>query len=121
MTTFLEIAQLENGDIVLRETRDHPETADQDTMSAGIDTGLLSMEAGDSPHREVSSAQPDDSGISIRLVRREPLVRIRFSDEVRDLLGSDLVGVAEAMIDAATDYLDGESLGMEADPAPVVH
>ena len=77
MSTVLEIMQLDNGDIVLREA---------DTQ-------------------------------------REPLVSIRFSDEVKDMLGQDLVGVAEAMIDAATDFLsvpDDEPAEYPEVP-PVVH
>jgi hypothetical protein len=65
MSTVLEITQLSNGDVVLRDA--------------------------------------DEEG--------EALVRIRFSDEVKDMLGGDLVGVAEAMIDAATDFLEGEPPG----------
>lgn len=77
MSTFLEITQLTNGDIVLRE--------------------------------------PEDNG--------EPLVRISFSDEVRDMLGDELVGVAEAMIDAATDFLGDETVIEEghSSPAPTIH
>ncbi|MCZ6711978.1 MAG: hypothetical protein O7B25_16555 [Gammaproteobacteria bacterium] len=59
----LEISQLANGDVVLRD--------------------------------------PDEEG--------EPLVQIRFSAEVKDMLGEELVGVAEAMIDAATGFLEGGS------------
>ncbi len=73
MNTVLEITQLENGDIVLREA--------------------------------------DDTG--------EPLLRIAFSNEVRDMLGDELIGVAEAMIDAATDFLSTDvgyfDSGMESD------
>lgn len=47
---------------------------------------------------DVGPAQEDD----------EPLVRIRFSPEVRDMLGDDTLGVAEAMIEAATAYISGE-------------
>ena len=86
MTTVLEITQLDNGDIVLREA--------------------------------------DETG--------EPLVRIAFSNEVRDMLGDELIGVAEAMIDAATDFLSTDSAyfdaGMDGDlesddesHAPVIH
>ena len=71
MNSVLEITQLTNGDVVLRD--------------AG------------------------DGG--------EPLVSIHFSDEVRDMLGPDLVGVAEAMIEAAGDFL-GEEPESE-DPLPV--
>jgi hypothetical protein len=67
MTTLLEITELANGDVVLRE-------ADTEAES-----------------------------------HNEPLVRIRFSGEVRDMLGKDLVSVAEAMIDAATEYLEADA------------
>lgn len=81
MSRVLEITQLDNGDIVLRET--------------------------------------DQSG--------EPLISVRFSEEVREMLNQDLIGVAEAMIDAATDYLGGEPVEEEveeidaADLPPVIH
>lgn len=79
MTRLLEITQLENGEIVLKETDDES----------------------------------------------EPLIRLRFSEEVREMLGQDLVGVAEAMIDAATDYLSSEAATEEAvdaeEPAPTIH
>ena len=65
--TLLEITELANGDVVLREADTEP------------------------------GAQS------------EPLVRIRFSGEVRDMLGKDLVSVAEAMIDAATEYLEADA------------
>ena len=48
---------------------------------------------------------------------REPLVRIRFSREVRDMLGDDVLRVAEAMIEAATDHIAG---GDEPEEPPVV-
>ena len=48
---------------------------------------------------------------------REPLVRIRFSREVRDMLGEDLLSVAEAMIEAATDHIAGDD---SPDEPPVV-
>jgi len=73
MSHQLEITELENGDVVLRE----------------------------------ASASDAD----------EPLLRISFSDDLRDMLGGDLVSVAEAMIDAATDYLIVEpDLGAGAEP-----
>lgn len=79
MSRVLEITQLDNGDIVLRET---------------------------------------DEG-------SEPLISVRFSDEVREMLDQDLIGVAEAMIDAATDYLGGEPAEDEvaeaAEVPPVIH
>jgi hypothetical protein len=37
------------------------------------------------------------------------------------MLGNELVDVAEAMIDAATDFLGSETIEVEAPPAPVVH
>lgn len=83
MTTLLEITELANGDVVLREA----------------DTGSES--------------------------NHEPLVRIRFSGEVRDMLGKDLVSVAEAMIDAATEFLEGDEETAEEiegdDLPPTVH
>ncbi|MAT84504.1 MAG: hypothetical protein CMD39_09465 [Gammaproteobacteria bacterium] len=82
MTTLLEITELANGDVVLRE-------ADTEAES-----------------------------------HNEPLVRIRFSGEVRDMLGKDLVSVAEAMIDAATEYLEAdadEAEEMVDDVPPTVH
>lgn len=77
MSSVLEITQLANGDVVLRD-------ADHDG---------------------------------------EPLVSIRFSDDVRDMLGPDLVGVAEAMIEAATGFLGEEPEAEVQTPAtpPVVH
>jgi hypothetical protein len=55
----------------------------------------------------------------------EPLISVRFSDEVRDMLDQDLIGVAEAMIDAATDYLSGEPPEEEvletSEVPPVIH
>jgi hypothetical protein len=82
MSTLLEITELANGDVVLREA---------DTESGS---------------------------------QNEPLVRIRFSGEVRDMLGKDLVSVAEAMIDAATEYLEAEPEEPEEVPdetPPTVH
>lgn len=82
MTTLLEITELANGDVVLRE-------ADTEAES-----------------------------------HNEPLVRIRFSGEVRDMLGKDLVSVAEAMIDAATEYLEADPEEVEEQPdetPPTVH
>ena len=78
MSTVLEITQLTNGDVVLRDA--------------------------------------DDEG--------EPLVRISFSEEVRDMLGDELVGVAEAMIDAATDFMGSEPPEVAEEPEappPVIH
>jgi hypothetical protein len=54
---------------------------------------------------------------------REPLVRIRFSREIRDMLGEDVVAVAEAMIEAATDHIAGHD-GSDEPPevmSPVLH
>jgi len=98
MSIFLEITQLENGDVVLREAEE--EEGDADT-----------------------AAQATEAVVS-RPLSREPLVRIRFSDEVKDMLGDELVGVAEAMIDAATDFLGGDTIELEVEPtpsAPVIH
>jgi hypothetical protein len=102
MSIFLEITQLDNGDVVLREARDEQE----ETEAVGV------------PRLKNIGAAA------------EPLVRIRFSSDVKDMLGDELVGVAEAMIDAATDYLDAESLDPDSEEAqqeaestipPVIH
>ena len=63
---------------------------------------------------DVVLREADDEG--------EPLVRIRFSAEVKDMLGDDTVVVAEAMIDAAAAFLeaDPEDQDLTA-PAPVLH
>ena len=96
MSIFLEITQLENGDIVLRE-------AQEEAIEDGTDLTA-------------------PGGLELAEVDKEPLVRISFSNRVKDMLGGDLVGVAEAMIDAATDYLDGDAIEVEAEaPPPVIH
>ena len=95
MSIFLEITQLENGDIVLREAHD---------------------DADDEQSTQIDVTDPIVEGSSLR----EPLVRISFSSEVKDMLGNELVGVAEAMIDAATDFLGSDTIEIEADPAPPV-
>ncbi len=94
MSIFLEITQLENGDIVLRE-------ADEENN-----------ELMDSPIDKTDRTTDEN---------REPLVRIRFSNEVKDMLGGELVGVAEAMIDAATDFLGDDTIQFDAERAPVIH
>lgn len=94
MSIFLEITQLDNGDIVLREARDED---DDITESKASETLVMKQTA------------------------KEPLVRIRFSNEVKDMLGSDVVGVAEAMIDAATDYLGGLEGELDPEDASDLH
>jgi hypothetical protein len=124
MSIFLEITQLDNGDIVLREADD--ETAEK--LEACEGEQVLIGTAADKPESEQEeTSRPARHGSTAR--SREPLVRISFSPEIRDMLGGDLVGVAEAMIDAATDYLGGETVEVEAEElefnpspsAPVIH
>ena len=63
---------------------------------------------------DVVLREADDEG--------EPLVRIRFSPEVKDMLGDDAVVVAEAMIDAAAAFLEADPDDQDlAAPAPVLH
>ena len=110
MSIFLEITQLENGDIVLREAEDDQPEVKAITVSS----------------TDAARTEPQHGSTA---AARDPLVRISFSNEVQDMLGGDLVGVAEAMIDAATDYLGGESVEVEGDetgldvlsPSPVIH
>jgi hypothetical protein len=52
------------------------------------------------PNGDVVLRDADEGG--------EPLVRIRFSRELQDMLGEDVVPVAEAMIEAATDQIAGD-------------
>ena len=127
MSIFLEITQLENGDIVLREADDEAkeQLAELEPRQEviGASQGQPVTGQKDNPTPNTREARHGATARS-----REPLVRISFSHEVRDMLGGDLVGVAEAMIDAATDYLGGETIEMDADelerespPAPVIH
>jgi len=99
MSIYLEITQLENGDIVLREA--------EDEVASPQDVAL-------------TETPPVPAAV---LRDKEPLVRISFSEEVKDMLGGELVEVAEAMIDAATDFLGGEAIEIDPDvPAtPIIH
>lgn len=67
------------------------------------------------PNGDVVLRDTDEGG--------EPLLRIRFSRELQDMLGEDLVPVAEAMIEAATDQIaadeDPDDLALKV--APVIH
>lgn len=78
---ILEILCLENGDVVLVEA--------SDDRSEGSHAPV------------VQSRRSVDA--------EKPLVSIRFSPEVRDMLGDDSLGVAEAMIEAATAYISEET------------
>ena len=108
MSIFLEITQLENGDIVLREADD--EMAQE---LEGIEAEQNVVGAGQGTAEQKDHSLTARHGSTAR--SSEPLVRISFSPEVRDMLGGDLVGVAEAMIDAATDYLGGETIEVDAE------
>ena len=121
MSIFLEITQLENGDIVLREAEE--ESVEQ------LGTDQKDTATGPAEYSVSNTPSPGEAQHGSTARSRDPLVRISFSDEVRDMLGDDLVGVAEAMIDAATDYLGGESIEVDGEemereaspPAPVIH
>ncbi len=133
MSIFLEITQLENGDIVLREAED--DAVEQLEELAPDREALGDIAASTEPPdlaQKDTALPPTPHGKAMHgatALSREPLVRISFSPEVRDMLGDDLVGVAEAMIDAATDYLGGETVELDAEeigrestpPAPVIH
>ena len=111
MSIFLEITELENGDIVLREAQDPDHAAERTPDQLQDKKGHDQLEQDDSP-----------DPLTVSSPAREPLVRIRFSNEVKDMLGDELVGVAEAMIDAATEFLGSDTIEIEADRAPpVVH
>jgi len=52
----------------------------------------------------------------------EPLVLVRFSKRIQDMLGEDSVAIAEAMIEAATDLMDvSYEDDVELVPGAVVH
>ncbi len=135
MSIFLEITQLENGDIVLREADDDAaeQLEVQESVAMDAEAGAesesddLSVTDRKSASQALNARRKARHGSTARL--SEPLVRISFSPEVRDMLGGDLVGVAEAMIDAATDYLGGETMEMDAEElelesapsSPVIH
>ncbi len=82
---ILEILCLENGDVVLVEAADDATDDISDLSKAPV-----------TQSRRTSDVE-------------KPLVSIRFSPEVRDMLGDDSLGVAEAMIEAATAYISGET------------
>lgn len=82
---ILEIVCLENGDVVLVEATGDAEVDVRDVSDVPV-----------TESRRVGDAD-------------QPLVSIRFSPEVRDMLGDDSLGVAEAMIEAATAYISDET------------
>lgn len=109
LVKVLEIVCLENGDVVLVEAAGEAEgDADADSNAVNFDVvqavqGQL-KEQPEEPLDELEALdeqeeQPED----------QPLVSIRFSPEVRDMLGDDVLGVAEAMIEAATAYISDEA------------
>lgn len=85
---ILEILCLENGDVVLVEAAGDADVDLSDVSDVSDATVTESRRAGDI---------------------EKPLVSIRFSPEVRDMLGDDSLGVAEAMIEAATAYISEET------------
>jgi len=117
MSIYLEITQLENGDIVLREAEEAGRAEEVGRADEVGRTEVVADQADPWPDAAVDGASAEATG------EREPLVRISFSEEVKDMLGNELVGVAEAMIDAATDFLEGESITLETrtPAAPVIH
>lgn len=82
---ILEIVCLENGDVVLVEAAGDADVDVSDVSDAKV-----------TENRRIGDAE-------------KPLVSIRFSPEVRDMLGDDSLGVAEAMIEAATAYISDET------------
>jgi hypothetical protein len=119
VTSFLEIAQLANGDVVLREVREDTDEAVEEAVGSPV----VATVAEPGATIALPDAAPDSTAIEESPA--EPLLRIRFSRAVQDMLGGELVDVAEAMIDAAADFLDGESRsledGAESGEPPIVH
>ena len=56
-----------------------------------LENGDVVLVEGDDAPQELSS--------------QEPIVSIRFASEVQDMLGEDVLAVAEAMLDAATELI----------------
>ncbi len=75
------------------------------------------------PNGDIVLRDAEDGREPLRGPFREPIVRIRFSREVRDMLGEDLLSVAEAMIEAATDHIAGDDSPEEPPvvTSPVLH
>ena len=75
------------------------------------------------PNGDIVLRDAEDGREPLRGPLREPIVRIRFSREVRDMLGEDLLSVAEAMIEAATDHIAGDDSAEEPPvvTSPVLH
>ena len=75
------------------------------------------------PNGDIVLRDAEDGREPLRGPLREPFVRIRFSREVRDMLGEDLLSVAEAMIEAATDHIAGDDSPEEPPvvTSPVLH
>lgn len=84
----LEIVCLENGDVVLVES----------ASETDINNHAVTLDVVETDREELQEESQEP-----------PLVSIRFSPEVRDMLGDDTLGVAEAMIEAATAYISDEA------------
>ena len=87
--TVLELVQLQAGVIALRSA----DFADEDATSDDVAVDLLAL----SPEGGMSADRAESS--------KEPLVTIKFSDEIQAALGDALQGIGQQMIQAALSAL----------------
>ncbi len=87
--TVLELVQLQAGVIALRSA----DFAEEDATSDDVAVDLLAL----SPEGGMSADRAESS--------KEPLVTIKFSDEIQAALGDALQGIGQQMIQAALSAL----------------
>lgn len=88
---FLELVQQDDGEIILRE-------GDESSLDERLVDGVDSAE----------TATFDTAGSSQsngHQTPKDPLVRIKFSQAILDMLDADAISLAEVMIEAATRAL----------------
>lgn len=87
--TVLELVQLQAGVIALRSA----DFAEEDVASDEVAVDLLAL----SPECAMNAVRAESS--------KEPLVTIKFSDEIQAALGDALQGIGQQMIQAALSAL----------------
>ena len=94
---FLELVQKADGEVILREGQAEREESQESQGQAPLAQGADALERAE----------------------QEPLVRIRFSQAILDMLDADPISLAEVMIEAATralaDQDDNDELGSGLD------
>jgi hypothetical protein len=87
--TVLELVQLQAGVIALRSA----DFAEEDVASDEVAVDLLAL----SPEGAMNAVRAESS--------KEPLVTIKFSDEIQEALGESLQAIGQQMIQAALSAL----------------